>query len=101
MIYAGTSRPDGGVGYPGGKRNPGESPRDTAIREATEEGWVFSWVGPTPVHVADVNGKRVWWFAGCDPEKLRDFKEKGRIKPVWLSTKKIRESGHGNEGTVL
>jgi ADP-ribose pyrophosphatase YjhB (NUDIX family) len=93
---AGTTRPGGGVGLPGGKVEPGENPVRAAVREAAEEGWD---VGGFIHAVNDklVDGKLVMWFAFERAERRAEWKEKGRVEPVELTLDELANSGMGND----
>jgi ADP-ribose pyrophosphatase YjhB (NUDIX family) len=100
--YAATTRAadrgeSGRIGLPGGKVDPGEDPVRALVRECAEEGWAVEGVAPAPEHVADVEGKPVWWYRASSASMLDDFKEKGRIEPVVKSLDEIAASGYGNE----
>jgi ADP-ribose pyrophosphatase YjhB (NUDIX family) len=91
----------GKIGLPGGKVDPGESPREALLREASEEGWLLSGVEETPFHVATVEGKTVAWFRAQSAQALVDFKEKGRIAPLKASREALAASGYGNDLAFL
>lgn len=101
-LFAATTRPDSSaIGLPGGKIEHGESLLDAAMREAHEEGWlvelrdasfsimqtivddgkVFHWIKP--------NVRRI--------DVLPDYKEKGRIKPLWATVEEVAAFGKGNQ----
>jgi hypothetical protein len=90
----------GKIGLPGGKADPGETPVETALRESAEEGWVWGWVDPQPIHADVINGGLVLWFAGENPHMLETFKEAGRISPVWATAGQVATSGWGNGSAV-
>jgi ADP-ribose pyrophosphatase YjhB (NUDIX family) len=93
---AGTTRPGGGVGLPGGKVEPGENPVRAAAREAAEEGWnVDGFV--RAVHDKIIEGKLVMWFAFERAERRAEWKERGRIEPVELTLAELYSSGMGND----
>jgi hypothetical protein len=100
--YAATTRAadrgeTGRIGLPGGKVDPGEAPVDALVRECAEEGWTIAGVESEPAHMAEVDGKPVWWYRARSANMLKDFKEKGRITPVAKPLSQIAESGYGNE----
>jgi 8-oxo-dGTP pyrophosphatase MutT (NUDIX family) len=65
---AAVQRKDGSLALPGGKVDPGETPRQAASREAREEGWAVT-VG-RETYRALVGGRLVVWFAGSDPQRV-------------------------------
>lgn len=104
--WAATTRPDGRVGLPGGKVEPGESPIAAALREAAEEGWL---VRPRKgakwrEYRATVDGRPVVWFyqPRATAVKLASYKEASRgIRPVVLTTGQVAGSGFGNRSAVF
>ena len=65
-------RPDGTIGLPGGKLEPGETPGEAVVREAREEGVrLLGSVLHGPIHKARVDGKKVVWYA-CMRAELSD-----------------------------
>ena len=71
------------LAFPGGKLEPGESPREAALREAREEGFDVLGLENQPFHQAVLeNGKTVAWFAGESARILADYKEKGRVRAL-------------------
>lgn len=98
IFLAGTTRPDGSIGLPGGKVDQGESPVQAALREAAEEGWEIDEISHSPIHVAEVDGNVVHWFvATAAPMMSTEWKEKDRgINPIWLSVSEAAHSGFGN-----
>lgn len=80
-----------------GKVDPNENPLNAAYRESYEEGWNVENINPTPIHKDHINGKLIWWFMGNNPQKLSNYKEINRIKPIIVSKKQIANSGYGNE----
>jgi ADP-ribose pyrophosphatase YjhB (NUDIX family) len=93
---AGTTRPSGGVGLPGGKVEPGENPVQAAVREAAEEGWDVHCKGHV-VHDQLVDGKLVMWISFERAERRAEWREKGRVEPVELTVDEIETSGMGND----
>lgn len=90
-----TTRPDGSIGLPGGKVDPGESPSQCAFREAGEEGWDLSGGHADLVHESIIEGKLVQWFKfSATPVQLSKFKEIGRIKPILVNPEQL--TGFGN-----
>ena len=84
----------GKIGLPGGKVDPNEDPKDAAKREAYEEGWDIE-IGEL-IHTYIVDGKTIWWYKGYNPQKLTQYKEMHRIKPIEVSVDEISKSGYGN-----
>jgi 8-oxo-dGTP pyrophosphatase MutT (NUDIX family) len=100
--YAGTTRPDGKVGLPGGKIDQGEDEIQAVMREAKEEGWTIHFISINPIHSQLVDGKMVVWYSGIIIDRLVDYKEKSRgIKPVYLTKEEVKNSGFGNENLYL
>jgi hypothetical protein len=100
--WAGTTRPDGGVGgvgLPGGKVDAGETPYDAACREAIEEGWLPLEVGKEPFYSTVCSGGDllVHWFSAKHMLPLVSYKEQGRIMAVKISTKQLRDSSMNND----
>lgn len=92
-----TTRPDGTIGLPGGKVDPGETAYGAVIREAREEGWELNLISFQPIHVAEVDGKPVAWF-DCKPVcGLEFYQEKDRgIVPIIVAPADL-SPGLGNE----
>ena len=92
-----TTREGGGLGLPGGKRDPGETPLYAVRREAVEEGLHLHGKG-TFLHRATVDGKSVEWWLFDEATPLPKWKEQHRgIAPVLVPLRNIAESGFGNE----
>lgn len=99
-LYAAVTRPEGGIGLPGGMAEPGENIRDAAIREANEKGWFpigtsrhpFTWIKKPEIHI--------FWFKAQDMRPLDEYKEKPRIRPIAVGLQLIRESGKSNDHAV-
>lgn len=94
-----TTRVGGGLGYPGGKVDPGESPKAAALREAAEEGWQFP--VDTKLHFVvqqTINGTPVVWYStNARPTRLSGHKEESRgILPVSELADDMRKTGFGN-----
>lgn len=99
MIYA-TTRPDGKIGLPGGKVDPGETAMDAVLRESQEEGILMVIPDLPPVHSDIVDGKLVQWFIAQDGTILDQYKEKYRgITPCIIPvTELVKKSpGFGND----
>ena len=101
MVCA-TTREDGSIGLPGGKRNIGEDPIVTCIRESEEEGWSFQSISENPLLylIQPLDGKLISWVLFKDTsvvERLENHKEKHRgICPILVSFDEIKNSGFGN-----
>jgi hypothetical protein len=93
---AGTTRPGGGFGLPGGKVEQGESPVQAAVREAEEEGWDVGGKAHV-VHDQLVDGKLVIWISFDRAERRAEWKERGRVEPVELTLAELEASGMGND----
>jgi hypothetical protein len=91
----------GRIGFPGGKVDAGETPRDAAIREAAEEGWEVEDVAAWPFHADLIEGRPVAWFSAASATPLPEYKERARgIIPVVLSAAVMAASGYGNDDAV-
>lgn len=90
----------GKIGLPGGKVDAGETARDAAIREASEEGWNVSGVEAAPYYTAIVEGRMVAWFKASGATMKVEFKEKGRICPMVATKIQIALSGYGNDAAM-
>jgi len=115
--FAGTSRPlekiqaGAGVesiyGLPGGKVDPGETPLQTVLREAVEEGWDPEDVDPEPIHKAmDLPGFKfknapVWWYRARSAKMRDDYKERDRLKPLLLSIADLKRKKSTGEYEML
>jgi 8-oxo-dGTP pyrophosphatase MutT (NUDIX family) len=98
--YHATTRPDGGIGFPGGKANADEDARAAAIRECVEEGWLPIGVSLEPIYSADIDGFSIFWFHADTMFKLQAFKEMGRIEPVMVTKQAMVKSGFGNDSAI-
>lgn len=101
-LFAASARPkdkgETGVGLPGGKMDPGETARMTAIRETYEEGWAVENVHATPFHI-QMDGKFLcaWFLADGPVTQLDDYKEKGRLEAGPATLDELIAGGKGNE----
>jgi len=104
--WAAVTRPcGGGVGLPGGKIEPDESPREAALREAREEGWLLPEVTTEMLHrVHDgiVDGHRVIWYWVPDvyAVPMDRYKEMSRISPVPATLGEIAAGGFSNPEAI-
>jgi ADP-ribose pyrophosphatase YjhB (NUDIX family) len=95
-----TTREDGTIGLPGGKREINECHLETAVREAKEEGWEFTKILYHHSFLTQVINDRLvtWVYIEADAKMLTDHKEKHRgIIPILSTMKEIIESGRGNK----
>ena len=98
-----TTRDDGTIGLPGGKKDYNESPLETALRESEEEGWDIDPINPEtdsiPFLTNIVNGRLVTWVlinAKAKPKSEYLEKERG-ILPIFVTIDEIKNSGRGND----
>ena len=97
--FAVTTRPSGGIGFPGGKVDNGEMAFNAMIRESGEEGFLVTSADSNPYYTAIVDGKLVAWYKIFSCEVLNDYKEKYRgITPIFVSQDKI--TSFGNEMAI-
>ncbi len=101
-FYA-TTRIEGGYGFPGGKAEPGETPRQTAIREAKEEGFNPVDVSETPFYSQKVEKYMCYWFFAKTGNIISgNYKEKSRgIKTVLVNKDKLKSFGNDNAINAL
>ena len=97
-LLCATTRPDGTIGLPGGKVDPGEDIFKAVTREAKEEGWNLK-CDRKIIHTAIVDGKKVAWIkcsTMVDPVR-KEWKEKYRgIFPLAIPAE-LLTPGLGNE----
>lgn len=101
MVCA-TTRLDNTIGLPGGLTEVNETPIQTALREAEEEGWEIDLTNdPKIIHLlTDIVNDRVisWILIDSNAEIKEDYLEKSRgIKPILVSIDEIKKSGRGND----
>lgn len=101
MVCA-TTRLDNTIGLPGGLTEVNETPIQTALREAEEEGWEIDLANdPKIIHLlTDIVNDRVisWILIDSTAEIKEDYLEKSRgIKPILVSIDEIKKSGRGND----
>lgn len=104
---AAVTRPEGGIGLPGGKVEENETNIEALRRECEEEGWLInikdyakpffvgslfrSEAGSLPYET------KIAYYKVDEALKLFEYKEKLRIDNLFSSVKKIKKSGNGNE----
>lgn len=97
-LFAGVTRPiykqerQGKYGLIGGKVEVGESLLDALLREIEEEGWKMQSVETRPFYHIENFNSTTYFFKGYGATMLRDFKEKGKIKQVWLTVEQLTEN---------
>lgn len=99
-LYCATTRPDGkGFGLPGGKRENNETLKECVQREAFEEGWQVELenINDDPFYCLKENGNSIYFFRGKNATKLKDYKEKDRLKPLYITREELMNSGNGND----
>jgi 8-oxo-dGTP pyrophosphatase MutT (NUDIX family) len=101
MVCA-TTRLDNTIGLPGGLTEVNETPIQTALREAEEEGWEIDLAKDSKIiHLlTDIVNDRVisWILIDSNAEIKEDYLEKSRgIKPILVSIDEIKKSGRGND----
>lgn len=85
------------IGLPGGKVEPLEPPVAAAIREAAEVGWDVGITDLMPIQKKLIDGKMVWWYAAKWVRMRRNYAEEGRLIPILVTAKQLRDSLMGNE----
>lgn len=101
MVCA-TTRLDNTIGLPGGLTEVNETPIQTALREAGEEGWQIDLSNnPKIIHLlTDIVNDRVvsWILIDSTAEIKENYLEKSRgIEPILVSIDEIKNSGRGND----
>jgi hypothetical protein len=101
MVCA-TTRLDNTIGLPGGLTEVNETPIQTALREAGEEGWKIDLSNnPKIIHLlTDIVNDRVvsWILIDSTAEIKENYLEKSRgIEPILVSIDEIKNSGRGND----
>lgn len=100
-LVAATTRPDGKLGLPGGKAEPGESLVDTLIRECEEEGWKIGRIDPAWIRQENIDDEYLcYWFVVGAAEPLAKYKDQHRgIIPIRITLEELisRSQGFKNE----
>lgn len=101
-LLAATTRPKSEfLGFPGGKVEEGEDLLAAALREAQEEGWHIDLTSNNFSILREqvVNNRTIYWIKPDvrSVSVLNQYKEAGRIKPVWATANELAAYGHGNE----
>jgi len=97
-----TTRSDNTIGLPGGLTEPGETPIQTALREAAEEGWDIDLSNdPKIIHLlTDIVNERIvsWIFIDTTAKPKETYLEMNTyVKPIFVSIDDIKNSGRGND----
>lgn len=91
--FAATTRVGSNMfGIPGGKVDPGESPREACLRECKEEGWMPYGLTYHPFLEALVEDRLVYWYTALNAVPLAVYKEQDRIKNVYASYEQLHQS---------
>jgi hypothetical protein len=70
------------------------------IESPSDDGWKFEKIDEDPFYERMVDGKLIGWFVGYNPTKLSEFKEKGRIFPIYSTNDELIKNGYGNDDAV-
>lgn len=91
----------GEIGTPGGKADPGETPRETALREALEEGWRLEGLEEEPFHTYEGDTFKIHSFYAEQAYPLKKWKESHRgVMPVKATLEDLKNSHETNVPAV-
>lgn len=94
---ASVTRPEGGIGLPGGKLEEGETEIEALRRECEEEGWLIKIEDNVkPFYVRSTEHGLIGYYKVESVLRLLNYKEKHRIKNLYCKFWEIAKSGNGN-----